>query len=219
MKPNKIRIYSVIYSATLLYFSKWLYLNFLRSSISEIQNLSLWGLFWPIVTYLTYLIHFDLIWPTLTYFTYIDLFDLFWPMGPILTLNWACLVWHLLLWKRGPKASKMIRGGPNLEFKLIPPNLLLRSILTYLTYINIFRIILTYFDLFDLIWQILTNFDLLDLFDLFSQIVASDCSAYISLNNGRILMFKVSKWPYQSCLHDKITCKWRQCLLGGQKWN
>ena len=92
-------------------------------------------------------------------------------LQPILTLNWACLVWHLLLWKRGPKASKMIRGGPNLEFKLIPPNLLLRSILTYLTYINIFRIILTYFDLFDLIWQILTNFDLLDLFDLFWHIL------------------------------------------------
>ena len=92
--------------SALLYFSKWLYLNFLRSSISEIQNLSLWDLFWPILTYLTYLIHFDLIWPTLTYLTYFDLFDLFWPMGPILTLNWACLVWHLLLQKRGPKAPQ-----------------------------------------------------------------------------------------------------------------
>ena len=52
-----------------------------------------------------------------------------------------------------------------------------------------------------------------------SRILHPTCSAYISLNNGRILMFKVSKRPCRSPLHDRIICKWRQCLLGGQKWN
>ena len=43
--------------------------------------------------------------------------------------------------------------------------------------------------------------------------------SYIFRNNRRILTFKVSKRPYRSLLHDRIICKWRQCLLGGQKWN
>ena len=43
--------------------------------------------------------------------------------------------------------------------------------------------------------------------------------SYIFWNDRRILMFKVSKWPYRSLLHDRIICKWCQCLLGGQKWN
>ena len=51
------------------------------------------------------------------------------------------------------------------------------------------------------------------------ELLHSPCSAYISWYNGRILMFKVSKQPYWSPLHDRIICKWRQCLLGGQKWN
>ena len=76
-------------------------------------------LFWPFLTYLTY---FDLFWPIwhiwpflpiFTYFylfwpilTYFHLFDLFWPMGPILTLKWACLVWHLLQQRRVQKAQR-----------------------------------------------------------------------------------------------------------------
>ena len=38
-------------------------------------------------------------------------------------------------------------------------------------------------------------------------------------NNGRILMFKVSKWPYQSPHHDRIICKLCHCLTSVQKWN
>ena len=44
-------------------------------------------------------------------------------------------------------------------------------------------------------------------------------SAYIFWNNRWILTFKVSKRPYRSLLHERIICKWRQCLLGCQKWN
>ena len=44
-------------------------------------------------------------------------------------------------------------------------------------------------------------------------------STYIFSNNRRILTFMVSKPPYRSLLHDRIICKWHQCLLGGQKWN
>ena len=44
-------------------------------------------------------------------------------------------------------------------------------------------------------------------------------SAYIFWNNRRIFMFKVSKRPYQSSRYDRIIGKWRQCLLGAQKWN
>ena len=49
--------------------------------------------------------------------------------------------------------------------------------------------------------------------------LATSCWVYRIWNNGWILMFKVSKRPYRSPLHDRIICKWRQCLLGGQKWN
>ena len=54
---------------------------------------------------------------------------------------------------------------------------------------------------------------------LFSHFFASIGNAYRIWNNRRILTFKVSKGLYQSFLHDRIICKWRQCLLGGQKWN
>ena len=139
-------------------FSKRLYISCLKSSRSEIQNLRLWDLFWPIwpiLTHLNYFIYFDLFWliwpiwiiltyfwPILTYFelfdpfylwnlfwqiltyliyfdlfnifwpilTYFDLFDLIWPIQSILTQNWACLVWHLLLWKRGPKIPRRAKG-------------------------------------------------------------------------------------------------------------
>ena len=77
----------------------------------------LFDLFWHTWTYLTY---FDLFWTIWTYFdlfdifwpilTYFDVFDLFWPMGPIL-INWACLVWHLLLWKRVAKSLRAWRRG------------------------------------------------------------------------------------------------------------
>ena len=40
-----------------------------------------------------------------------------------------------------------------------------------------------------------------------SKILHPTCSAYISFNYGRILMFKVSKQPYQSPPHDRMTCK------------
>ena len=33
-------------------------------------------------------------------------------------------------------------------------------------------------------------------------------SVYRFSTNGQISMFKVSKQPYQSPLHDEITCKW-----------
>ena len=48
---------------------------------------------------------------------------------------------------------------------------------------------------------------------------ASVRNAYRIWNNGRILIFKVSKWLYWSHLHDRIIYKWCQYLLGGQKWN
>ena len=32
-------------------------------------------------------------------------------------------------------------------------------------------------------------------------------------------MFRVSKWPYWSPPHDRITCKWRKFLPGGKKLN
>ena len=44
-------------------------------------------------------------------------------------------------------------------------------------------------------------------------------SVYRIWNNGWIWTFKMSKRPYQSLLHDRTICKWRQCLLDGQKWN
>ena len=54
---------------------------------------------------------------------------------------------------------------------------------------------------------------------LFSHFLASIRNANRFWNNGWILTFKVSKRPYRSHLHDRFICKWRQCLLGGQKWN
>ena len=52
-----------------------------------------------------------------------------------------------------------------------------------------------------------------------SKILHPNCSAYISWNNGRILMFKVSKWPYRSSPHDKIICRWRHNPPGGENLN
>ena len=52
-----------------------------------------------------------------------------------------------------------------------------------------------------------------------SKILHPTCSAYISLNNGPILMFKVSKRPCRSSLHDKIICRWRHNPPGGENWN
>ena len=49
--------------------------------------------------------------------------------------------------------------------------------------------------------------------------LATSCWVYKISNNGRILMFKVSKWPYQSPRHDRIICKWHHCLHSGQKSN
>ena len=46
--------------------------------------------------------------------------------------------------------------------------------------------------------------------------IFTSCSVYIIWKNGQFLMFKVSKQPYWSLLHDRIICKWRKCLLGGQ---
>ena len=37
--------------------------------------------------------------------------------------------------------------------------------------------------------------------------------------SGQILAFEVSIQPYQSAQHDRIICKWCQCLLSGQNWN
>ena len=51
-----------------------------------------------------------------------------------------------------------------------------------------------------------------------SQILHPTCSAYISWNNGRILMFKVSKWPYRSSRNDEIICRWRHNPPGGKIW-
>ena len=39
------------------------------------------------------------------------------------------------------------------------------------------------------------------------ELLHAPCSAYIFRNNGRILMFKVSKRPYRSARHDEIICK------------
>ena len=36
------------------------------------------------------------------------------------------------------------------------------------------------------------------------------CWVYRLWNNGRILMFKVSKQPYRSPQHDRIICKWEE---------
>ena len=47
--------------------------------------------------------------------------------------------------------------------------------------------------------------------------LATSCSVFRFWTNGQILMFKVSKQPYQSPPHDKITCKWRNFLPGGKK--
>ena len=52
-----------------------------------------------------------------------------------------------------------------------------------------------------------------------SRILHPTCSAYIPVNNRQILMFKVSKWPYQSCRNDEIIiCRWRHNLPGGKIW-
>ena len=45
--------------------------------------------------------------------------------------------------------------------------------------------------------------------------LSTSCSIYRIWTNRRILTFKVSKGPYWSPLHDRIICKWCQCLLGG----
>ena len=55
------------------------------------------GLFWDHFGTLIILIHCDLFLPT---GTYCDIW------GPILTLYWVCLLLHLLLLKRGPKAPR-----------------------------------------------------------------------------------------------------------------
>ena len=52
-----------------------------------------------------------------------------------------------------------------------------------------------------------------------SQILHPTCVAYISWNNGQILMFKVSKWPYRSSRHDEIICRWRHNPPGGENLN
>ena len=52
-----------------------------------------------------------------------------------------------------------------------------------------------------------------------SKILHPTCSAYISLNNGPILMFKVSKRPCRSSLHDEIICRWRHNPPGGENLN
>ena len=44
-------------------------------------------------------------------------------------------------------------------------------------------------------------------------------SLYRIWNNGHISKFKVSKQLYWSFRHDRNICKWRQCLLSGQKLN
>ena len=44
-------------------------------------------------------------------------------------------------------------------------------------------------------------------------------SAYRIWNDGPILMFKVSKWQYQSIQLAKIICKQCHYLYNGQKWN
>ena len=49
--------------------------------------------------------------------------------------------------------------------------------------------------------------------------LATSCWVYRIWNNRQILMFKVSKLPYQSPPHDRITCKRCHFLHGGQKLN
>ena len=49
--------------------------------------------------------------------------------------------------------------------------------------------------------------------------LATSCWVYRIWNNGRILLFKVSNWPYRSPQHDRIICKWRHFLDSGQKLN
>ena len=49
--------------------------------------------------------------------------------------------------------------------------------------------------------------------------LVTSCWVYRISNNGRILMFKVSKRPYQSPWHNRIICKWYHCLHSGQKLN
>ena len=44
-------------------------------------------------------------------------------------------------------------------------------------------------------------------------------SAYIFWNNGRILMFKVSKRPYRSARHDEIIFRWHHNPPGGENLN
>ena len=51
------------------------------------------------------------------------------------------------------------------------------------------------------------------------ELLHAPSSAYISWNNGRILMFKVSKQPYQSSRHDEIICRWRHDPTGGENLN
>ena len=41
-----------------------------------------------------------------------------------------------------------------------------------------------------------------------TKYLATSCSVKRIWNNRRILMLRVSKWLYQSPLHDGITCKW-----------
>ena len=43
--------------------------------------------------------------------------------------------------------------------------------------------------------------------------------AYRIWNNGQIITFKMSKSLYQSSQHDRIICKWHQCLSGHRNWN
>ena len=79
----------------------------------------------------------------------------------------------------------------------------------------------------DISWYILLalskpieiHFVLLLLLLLRNELAKPWISTYKIWTNGLILTFKVSKWPYWSSWHDKITCKGRQCLLGGQNWN
>ena len=67
-------------------------------------------LFWPIWPIWIY---FDLIWPFLPFFDIFDLFDYLLPIWPILTLNWACLVWQLL-----PQAEKVLQHCSNAAWKV-----------------------------------------------------------------------------------------------------
>ena len=48
--------------------------------------------------------------------------------------------------------------------------------------------------------------------------LATSCLVYRIWNNRQILMFKVSKWPYRSCQHDRIICMWCHYIPSGQKW-